>query len=249
MIIDVHAHLGYDRVYDDDFTEQDQLDKIEQFGIDLTVLQPALVHTLEEVREQHDAIYDFAKRHPGKFLGMANPNPHLPDDVYVAEVTRCVRELGFIGVKIHTAAHGVDPSGRDGRRVFQVARDLNIPVMIHTGAGIPFANPSSILPVAREYGDVPIVLAHCGMMVMASEMLSVFQLCPNVYADITWTGGFLLKHWVSEVGAHRFLFGTDHADNCGTELAKVRTCGLSDEAQEWILSKSAMQVYNFGSLR
>jgi predicted TIM-barrel fold metal-dependent hydrolase len=66
----------------------------------------------------------------------------------------------------------------------------------------------------------------------------------NVYADITWTGGFLIREWIHELGAHRFIFGTDHADNCGKELSKVRTSGLTDEEQEWVLYKSALEVYN-----
>jgi predicted TIM-barrel fold metal-dependent hydrolase len=243
LIIDVHAHLGYDRVFDEEFTEQEQWDKINLFGIDKTILQPAQVHTLEEVVAQHNVIYELCKKHPGTFYGMANPNPHLPDRDYEQEVRRCIEEMGFVGIKIHTFAHGVNPAGRDGMRVFQLARALNVPVMVHTGAGIPFANPSNLIPVAQRYPDVKIIIAHCGMMVMAGETYLVMKDYENVYADITWTGGFLLRHWIHELGAHRFMFGTDHADNCGTELAKIKTSGLTLEEQEWVFSKAALKVY------
>ncbi|QQE77944.1 amidohydrolase family protein [Alicyclobacillus sp. SO9] len=243
MIIDVHAHLGYDRVYDDNFTEADQVQKISEYEIDVTILQPALVHTFEEVRQQHNDIYQLIQKSPDKFRGMANPNPHLPDEVYAREVKHCIENLGFVGIKIHTAAHGVHPGSRDGRKVFALAQELGVPVMIHTGAGIPFANPANILPIAQEFFDVSIVLAHSGMMVTAGETPIVLNQCENVYADITWTGGFLLKDWVLNIGAERFMFGTDHADNCGTELSKVRTCGLSSEDQDWILFKTAKKVY------
>jgi len=243
VIIDVHAHLGEDRVFDESFTEQEQWDKIEEFGVDFTILQPALVHTLEEVKAQHDAIAALVSRHPGRFAGMANPNPHLPAAAYEAEVRRCVEELGFVGIKLHTSAHAVNPTSRDGLRVFEWGRRLGVPVMVHTGAGIPFANPSHLIPAAQAYPDVKIVIAHCGMMVLAGETHIAMKACPNLYADITWTGGFLIRHWARELGAHRFLFGTDHADNCGTELAKVRTSGLTAEEQEWVLYRSALQVY------
>ncbi|MFC5471525.1 amidohydrolase family protein [Cohnella suwonensis] len=247
MIIDVHAHLGYDRVFDEDFTEQEQWEKIRQYGIDFTILQPALVHTVEEVRHQHDAIYELCRKHPDKFAGMANPNPHLPDAEYEREIRRCVEEMGFVGIKIHTSAHGVNPMGRDGLRVFELARTLGVPVMVHTGAGIPFANPSHLIPVAQQFPDVKIVIAHCGMMVLAGETYIAMKDHPNLYADITWTGGFLIRHWVHELGAHRFLFGTDHADNAGTELGKVRTSGLTEDDQQWILYKSALGVYDIPS--
>lgn len=243
MIIDVHAHLGEDRVFDESFTEADQWDKIREFGVDFTILQPALVHTLEEVRRQHDDVAALCAKHPDRFAGMANPNPHFAAADYEREVRRCIEELGFVGIKIHTSAHAVTPAGRDGLKVFELARKLDVPVMVHTGAGIPFANPTNLIPVAQRFPDVKIVLAHCGMMIMAGETHIAMKDYPNLYADITWTGGFLLRQWVRELGAHRFLFGTDHADNTGTELNKVRTCGLTTEEQEWVLGRAALQVY------
>jgi len=243
MIIDVHAHLGEDRVFDEHFTEQEQWDKMREHGVDLTILQPASVHTLEEVRQQHDAIAELCRQHPRHFVGMANPNPHLPDALYEGEIRRCIEELGFVGIKIHTSAHGVNPASRDGRRVFRLAETLGVPVMVHTGAGIPFANPSNLMPIAAEHPGLPIIIAHCGMMVLAGETYMAMKQHDNLYADITWTGGFLIRNWVRELGAHRFMFGTDHADNCGTELAKVRTCGLTEEEQAWVLGRAAQQIY------
>ncbi|WP_020619187.1 amidohydrolase family protein [Paenibacillus daejeonensis] len=243
MIIDVHAHLGEDRVFDEHFTEQEQWDKMRDFGVDLTILQPASVHTLEEVQQQHDTIAELCHQHPRHFAGMANPNPHLPDALYEGEIRRCIEELGFVGIKIHTSAHGVNPAGRDGRRVFRLAETLGVPVMVHTGAGIPFANPSNLMPIAAEHPQLPIIIAHCGMMVLAGETYMAMKQYDNLYADITWTGGFLIRNWVQELGAHRFMFGTDHADNCGTELAKVRTCGLTEDEQAWVLGRAAQQIY------
>jgi hypothetical protein len=39
------------------------------------------------------------------------------------------------------------------------------------------------------------------------------------------------------------MYGSDHADNAGTELGKVQTSDLPEDAQEWILYKSAQAVY------
>lgn len=243
MIIDVHAHLGWDYVFDEDFTLEEQLEKIRTFGIGTTILQPASCHDIETVREQHDRIADLAKKHPDTFYGMANPNPHLKDIVYETEVRRCVEELGFVGIKLHTFAHAVHPSGRDGRKAFELASKLNVPVMVHTGAGIPFANPTNLIKVANDIPEVPIIMAHCGMMIMAGETAIAMRACLNLYADITWTAGFHLRQWVQEFGANRFMFGTDHADNAGTEIAKVKTCGLTDEDQKWIFNKSASSIF------
>ncbi|QGQ94995.1 amidohydrolase [Paenibacillus psychroresistens] len=244
MIIDVHAHLGKDCVFDEDFTAEDQFNKHKDWQISKTILQPASCHDLDTVISQHDAIATLIQQYPNQFYGMANPNPHLPDSKYEAEIRRCVEELGFIGVKIHTFAHAVNPSGVAGRKVFTLAQKLNLPVMIHTGAGIPFANPANLIPIAEEFPDLKIVMAHCGMMIMAGEAYLAMKRCPNIYADITWTAGFNIKRWSDELGANRFMFGSDHADNAGTELAKINSCGLSESQQEWLLSKTALSIYN-----
>ena len=244
MIIDVHAHLGKDRVFDEDFPESEQWEKINQFNVDHTILQPALVHTLEEVQEQHNEIAALCKKHPALFSGMANPNPHLKDEVYEKEVRRCIEDLGFVGLKVHTFAHGVNPAGKDGLKVFEWGRKLNVPVMVHTGSGIPFSNPSNLIPVAEQFPDVPIIIAHCGMMVLAGETFMAMKSHENLYADITWTGGFMIREWAHQLGAHRFMFGSDHADNCGTEYHKLKTIGLTKEEQDWIFYQSALSVYN-----
>lgn len=247
MIIDVHTHIGHDEVFDELFTAEQQLKNHEQLGIDVSIVQPAICHGLEKVMKQHDYIADLSQKYPGKFYGMANPNPHLPEDQYCRELERCIKDLGFVGVKIHTSAHGVNPTGIDAQKVYTSARDLGIPVMIHTGAGIPFANPSLVIPAAIKYPDVKFVLAHSGMMVSSAEIPIILELCPNVYADITWSGGYMFLQWIAEFGANRFMFGSDHPLNCGTELAKVRTSGFSIEQQDYLLYKSAMEVYHLDS--
>ncbi|CAI6052176.1 amidohydrolase family protein [Cohnella sp. JJ-181] len=242
-IIDVHAHLGADCVFDELFTAEELLNKHREHGIGLSIVQPASCHDLEKVREQHDAIAALAAQYPGQILGMANPNPHLPDAAYAEEIRRCMEELGFVGIKMHTSAHAVHPDSRDGRKVFEQGRRWGVPVMVHTGAGIPFANPANLMASAERYPDVNIVMAHCGMMILAGETALAMSRHGNLYADITWTAGFQVRRWAKEFGAHRFLFGSDHADNAGAELGKLRTCGLSAEEQAWIFGKSAEALY------
>lgn len=244
MIIDVHAHLGWDTVFDEDFTKHELLEKHKLHGIGKTIVQPASCHDLDSVRKQHDAIAQLCSDHPGQFYGMANPDPHLPDDVYEAELRRCVQQLGFVGVKIHTFAHAVHPGGKAGQKVCRLARALGIPVMVHTGPGIPFANPANLIGAARAFPDVPFVIAHGGLMISASEVPLALELCPNLSVDLTWTGSFLIKSWIERFGSERFLFGTDHADNAATELAKIGDCALSESQRASVLYKNALRIYS-----
>lgn len=243
MIIDVHVHLGWDYTFDEDFTKAEIIDKMQTHGVDVQIVQPATCHTIEEVKKQHDAIADLAKEYPGNFFGMANPSPHLPADIYLDEIMRCVDELGFIAIKLHPMASGVNPGSKSGRKAFDAARKFKIPLMVHTGAGLPFAGPVNLVSLAREYSDLNIVMAHCGQIILANEAAAVLEECSNVYGDSSWSPGFILKHWEDDFGP-RIMMGSDHADNVGTEIAKVRTTGFSEIQQVDVLSKTAIKVFN-----
>ena len=221
----------------------EQLAKHRDFGIDATILQPASCHDIESVREQHDRIAELTRQYPGRYYGMANPNPHLKDVVYETEVRRCVEEPGFVGIKIHTFAHAViRPDAPDAKCSSLPASSG--PSWCTREREFRSPTPRISLPWRRTIRKYLSSMAHCGMMIMAGETAIAMRTSPNLYADITWTAGFQLKHWAQKFGAQRFMFGTDHADNAGTELAKVRTCGLSEEDQEWVLHKSARSVYS-----
>ena len=243
MIVDAHAHLGLDQVFDVDFTADELLAAQETNGIDVTLVQPASAHDLDTVKRYHDAIAALAARHPGRFRGIANPNPHLTGGQYGRELERCVRELGFVGVKLHPTAHALNPSGRDAQAAFELIQALGVPVMVHTGSGIPWAAPALLGPVARRYPTMPIVVAHAGAMVLSGEAGQLAAEYPNVYLECSWVGGFLVLAWARELGAKRLMLGSDHAENLATELTKFRTAGLSEEQLGWALGGTAAAVF------
>jgi uncharacterized protein len=243
VIIDAHAHLGYDEVFDVDFTEAELIDSQKQNGIDTTLVQPPTVHDLAAVRRRHDAVADLARRYPGRFYGIACPNPHLPGDEYEMEVRRCVHDLGFVGLKLHPFGHACNPSGKHGRRVFEIAAKMGVPLMIHTGNGIPWAAPSLIRPMAEEHPDLKIILAHAGGGIMSAEASQLADACANVYLEPSWVGGHAIRDWVRRLGPERIMLGSDHADNAATELAKYRSIGLTEEELSWALGRTATEVF------
>lgn len=243
MIVDAHAHLGYDHVFDKDFLATELLDAQAANGIDATLVQPGTAHDLDTVRQQHDAIAELARRYPGRFYGIANPNPHLPDADYAAEVARCVETLGFVGIKLHPLAHAVNPLGRSGRRLFALAADRGLPVMVHTGVGLPWAAPALLDRVCREHPTMRIVVAHAGGGICAAEAFELAARHPNVTLEGSWAAGHFLQHAIAELGADRVVFGSDHAENVPIELAKYRGLGLDAARLALVLGGNARRVF------
>lgn len=243
MIVDAHAHLGYDYVFEEDFTLEKLLPQMEENKVDACIVQPGTVLDLETLIEEHDAIADLSEKMPGRIFGMANVNPHLSTKEYQGELERCVNDLGFVGVKLHPFAHAVDPNRSTGRKVFETASELGISVMVHTGSGIPWALPSALIPIAMEYPELEIVLAHSGGSIFSGEAALAAKLCPNVYLETSWLPGIAIHSFCKTLGADRVMFGSDHGENVAIELAKYRAMGLTNEELEWCLGKTAAEVF------
>ena len=115
--------------------------------------------------------------------------------------------------------------------------------MVHTGPGVPFANPANVMPRLDEYPDVDVVLAHAGFGFFASDSLFLAKKFDNVYLETSWTPIYDLSWMVSEV-PDKIIFGTDLLPNTPVELAKIEALKLSDDVKEAILYGNAKRVFN-----
>lgn len=242
FIVDAHQHLGSCRVFDLNQTEEDLLAAMDQNGVAVAVVQP--LPGAPDAVAVHGRIAELSRQYPGRIFGMVNLNPHTDPDKYFAEAARCVRELGFVAVKLHTIGHAVLPLSKDAEMVFDTARQLGVPVMVHTGAGIPFASPSLIIPRARQFPDVKIVLAHSGGSILSAEAYVTAKECPNVYLETSWCPSTDIAWMVRDLGANRVMLGADLVGNMATELTKYRSQGLSESELEASMGRTAIEVYN-----
>ena len=150
--LDVHAHLGKDVVFGHVITEENLLDGYKDTIVQGAIVQPSLPRfSLKANKEIHDRIFEFSKCDKMKIWGMASIYPHFTQEEYREEAIRCVKELGFVGLKLTPIGHACDPESEDGMYAFSVAAELGVPMMVHTGSGIPFSSPMHILKAAKEY--------------------------------------------------------------------------------------------------
>ena len=243
-IIDSHMHLGEDLMFVSDDSEEVLLKAMDDHGIAAQVVQPGIVS--RDQKKAHERIRRFAAAHPGRIFGLACFNPFMDDEEYVRLIRWTVKELGFKGVKLHPNAFCMAPSHPAAQKIFRVAQELDVVVMIHTGNGLPNALPSLCIPVARKYPDVRIVLAHAGGGTFGADAIVTAQECPNVYLETSWVTVYDLAGMVEKVGPQRVMFGTDIPSNIPVELAKYRTLGLSESELEWCFAKTAEAVFRIG---
>ena len=240
-IIDAHMHLGEDLMFGTDDSEETLLAAMDANGISIQLVQPGIVARDQEAA--HERIARFAGANPGRVYGISCFSPYLPEETYMDRVRWAVRDLGFRGVKLHTNAFCMAPSHPAAEKIFRIAGQLDIPVMIHTGNGLPNALPSLCIPVARKYPHLRIVLAHAGGGTFGADAVVVARECPNVYLETSWVTVYDLAAMVRTLGPERVMLGTDLVPNVPVELAKYRAIGLSEPQLEWCLEKTAASVF------
>ena len=111
---------------------------MDETGITLQVLSntgpgPDLVPGPDGIamaREMNDYLAEACKRYPGRFAGFA-ALPLCSPEACAAELTRCVRELGFLGALVNGTTEGrfLDHPGYDD--LLAEAVKLDVPIYIH----------------------------------------------------------------------------------------------------------------------
>jgi len=240
--IDTHAHLGECCVFGLLSTEEEMLRRMEECNIDATIVKP--YPGAKEAKKTHDQIGDLCGRHPGRFLGLASLSPHNDTAVYEREVERCIKDPKFVGVKLHTIGHGVNPLSDDGDRVFAAAHALGVPAMVHTGPGVPFALPSLCIPAANKYPGLSIILAHAGFAVFSAEAQVAASVCGNLFLETSWCIGEDIRWMINTIGADRVMMGADLPSNVPVEVAKYNALDLEPEIYDKVMGTTAIDVFN-----
>jgi len=245
-IVDVHCHLGRSVVSGVEIDEGTLLATMAKnsVGVAMTMPQP---HQGLDVAPVHDRIARAAEAHPGVIYGMANLSPRLDEAEYRAEAERCVRGFGFRAIKLDPSVSALPINHPRCEIVFATAREFGVPVIIHTGLGVPNALPALAIPPALRYPDVTVVLAHAGFATYADEAIVAAQVCPNIVLEPSWCASYQVAAMVRAIGAARIMFGSDHPSNVASELAKLRSIDLSGDELWHVLVGNAERVFRVTS--
>jgi predicted TIM-barrel fold metal-dependent hydrolase len=198
------------------------------------------------VRKCNDALAEATRRYPGLIRGLAFVNPGYRDEA-VAEIRRCVFELGFVGVKLYNQYLISDPAARD---VIWACEALGIPILEHSGKlnhgqeSQPFISHGSHFAIAAaEHPHQVFLYAHIGGGGDWEWSIKAIAPYPNVFADISGSvcDQGIIEFAVSMLGADRLLFGTDMSYEAS--IGKLLGANIPYEDKVAILSGKRFQRY------
>jgi len=108
-------------------------------------------------------------------------------------------------IKIHGFIHRWFPNGKLFNNVIELAKELNVPILIHTG-GAEKCEPLKYIRVIKKNKNQQFILAHGRPIV---QTITVMEQCDNAWVDTAFMPlddvEILIKHNYED----RVLFGTD----------------------------------------
>ena len=165
----------------------------------------------------------------------------------VAEIERCVNELGMIGIKLYNQYFISDPVLHP---VIEKCIELGIPILEHAGKqmSLPVDQPfisdgTHFAKVAEKYPEAVIIMAHIGGGGDWQWSLKAIADCPNIYTDISGSvyDEGIIEQTVSYLGAERVLFGTDGSFSQG--IGKILAANISEKDKIEILNNTRFSRY------
>jgi hypothetical protein len=240
QIYDTHAHLGQARHSGRVQSADDLLRAMDRAGVDRSLLIPFPV--VENYKAEHDKIARAVRGHPDRFAGTACIHPFMAEKEFREEVRRAAEDLGFRALKLQPQYQALNPVSPRSEFLFAAALEHKLPVVVHTGSGVPFALPSLYIIPARKFPDLPIILGHAGGSVYVLEAIVAAAVCPNIYIEIS----SLMPHHVAEILTHvpasRLMAGSDLPESIETEMHKVLYLNISDSDKKAILWDTPRRV-------
>ena len=252
MIIDFHTHLGAglttkssNALYD--VVTSDQLvHLLDSAGIDMAVtFAPSGGKDLHDpnYEKANEYVYQEISRWPNRLIGYARINPNLQERAR-KEAEKCISEYRFRGIKFNPSADGFRPSDVSLLQPFmELAYAHSLPVIFHAGYE-PVSQPSLFLPLAENFPNVKIVLAHIAYR-MAGDALVVAKRLPNIYVETSGNWDDLIRVAIRVLGAHRVLFGSNLPYQIPeVEKLKITVLDISQTEQEQVLGHNVAFLHN-----
>ena len=236
-IVDAHTHLGRD----EDGRSQAPGELLS--ALDAAGVARACVFALHDperrpaYRVPNDRVLAWAAESGGRLVPFCRLDP---DDGAVGEAERCIAR-GARGIKLHPRAQTFAFDHRVTGRIFALAKEAGLPVLVHAGRGMP-PIAEELARAALRHPGLVLVLAHAGIadQALLSALLADH---PGVLYDTSAFSALDVLSLLGRVPAERVVFGSDppYGEPLPVLYVTLRCCaaaGLRERAVRAVLGET-----------
>lgn len=174
----------------------------------------------------NDYYAGLVKRYPKQFIAFGGIDPRK-GEAALREARRCAEELGMKGLKLMPNMGHFFPSDEQFYPLWELAQELGLIVLIHTGTtGVGAGHPGGggvklkysrpiphIDDMAADFPELKIIMAHPSWP-WQEEQLAMLVHKPNVYMDLSgWSPKYFqpsLVQYANTLVQDKVLFGSDY---------------------------------------
>lgn len=200
-------------------------------------------------REHEDRVAEFC-RGSDRLIPFGNINPYVTCN-RIAELERCVSEIGIKGFKLYPTYQHFYPYPNENRLfpLYERAQEFSIPVMVHTGSSVfpgslmTYGAPLFLDEIAFFFPKLKVIQSHADRGFWYGRAFFLAALRENVYMDITGLPTQnLLKYYPDlERNADKIIFGSDWPGiiDIKRNVCAVMELPISPSTKAKILGKNA----------
>lgn len=199
----------------------------------------------------NDEVYNFVQEAPKRLVGVGAVDISKPMEA-VAEIRRCVKELGFKAIRVLPWLCDKPPTDRLFYPVYTTCCELGIPFCTQIGHTGPLMSsevgrPIYLDRVALDFPSLTIVAGHIGYP-WTDEAIAVATKHENIFID---TSAYTVKRYPPQLvaylksnGRKKVLFGTNYPMITPAQaLAGLDTLELDEETKALFLMGNAKRVF------
>lgn len=234
-VFDAHAHIGAD-VDGRAMTADGMRARMEAAGVSKSIVFPLNdPNAREDFSGPNDVLWEAYEQYPDLFVPFFRLNPHQD---YEKEFQRCL-ETGFEGLKLHPVSQKFELDEPKVVRLFEMAAEADLPVLIHAGFGMRrIVEP--LLPTVEKHPELRLILGHSAMIEVL-EAARTFADHPNVLFETSVVQLKDLYVLFTTLDPSRIAYGSDipYGDLPSTlhaTIAAAEAAGVTEDALKGVLS-------------
>lgn len=238
MIIDVNAQIGEPWGTLVSQTADELLARMDAAGVERAIVGPFPFGNFD-----NEYVARAVAAHSNRLSGVVMMSP-FSDETVAESLTKYVDDAGFVGVRLHPAAHGYKLSERlVVADILEGALERDVPIVAYSGDEL-FATPFQLMIAAEQYPELTFVMLHSGFMNQTNDAVMVAERCSNVYLEHSSGISAGLVQSIDAVGAERVLYGSDSPYmDMAVELYKIDISVAEESARKLILGENARQLF------
>jgi len=239
LVIDGHIHIGEwphaTTFHSVDEAVEESIRHMDSHGIDaICAVSGSYIFGMFDYHLGNDFLLKVWRRLPDRLIPFMSVNPNDTRANVLAELERMYAE-GVRCIKLINAYQRNYPGdGSNLMALYAFASEHNMLVFNHAW------RENEIRRIASEFPQVNFIFAHYGGG-FQDDVLKTF---PNVYTNI-WSYGGLgwLERGIQNVGAHKFMLGSDGFLNClSVGIGPVVFADINDEEKRLILGQTVARL-------